>query len=147
MIVNNATALSLQQLWTPNRLEVWTSSVVEAPVRLPPPHPHPTPPPNPPKMAEGDKQQGAGKPSHPNYQNRCPPPLDLSAQLSAFDKASLRKTDTVVTLPDGKQVVEGKDEEGRTITKSISFGSLGYCGSLVEDLQVGEVLPGLIIGE
>ena len=98
-------------------------------------------------MAEGDKQQGAGKPSHPNYQNRCPPPLDLSAQLSAFDKASLRKTDTVVTLPDGKQVVEGKDEEGRTITKSISFGSLGYCGSLVEDLQVGEVLPGLIIGE
>ena len=96
-------------------------------------------------MADADKD--TGKAAHPHYQNRCPPPLDLSAQLSSFNKASLRKTDTVVTMPDGKQVVEGKDEMGRTITKSISFGSLGFCASVVEDLQVGEVLPGLIIGK
>lgn len=87
------------------------------------------------------------KPSHPHYQDRCPPPLNLSTQLSSFNKASLRKTDTVITLPDGRQVVEGKDEQGRTITKSISFGNLGYVGDVREDLQVGEILPGLIMGE
>ncbi|KAK7108999.1 dual specificity protein phosphatase 19-like [Littorina saxatilis] len=113
-------------------------------------------------LSDGDK------PVHPSYQDKCPPPLNLSgppplripdkssdgrtsppglsAQLTGFNKSSLRKTDTVVTMPDGRQVVEGKDDEGRTITKSVSFGSLGFCQGLMEDLQVGEVLPGLIIG-
>lgn len=88
--------------------------------------------------------------SHPHYQDRCPPPLDLSQslsqQLASFNKATLRKTETVVTLPDGRQVVEGKDDQGRTITKSVSFGSLGFVGVEQEDLQVGEILPGLIMG-
>ncbi|KAL8624103.1 hypothetical protein ACOMHN_036106 [Nucella lapillus] len=96
-------------------------------------------------MADGGDQAKGEPKSHPNYQNRCPPPLDL-AQLMTFNKGSLRKTDTVVTHPDGKQVVEGKDEEGHTITKSVSFGNLGYCSTDVEDLQVGQVLPGLIVG-
>ncbi|XP_076472329.1 dual specificity protein phosphatase 19-like [Babylonia areolata] len=92
-----------------------------------------------------EKDSGREPPSHPHYQDRCPPPLDL-AQLARFDRGSLRRTDTVVTHPDGRQVVEGKDEEGHTITKSISFGNLGFCSTDVEDLQVGHVLPGLIIG-
>lgn len=100
--------------------------------------------------AKESVQQASRKSSHPHYQDRCPPPLDLtfslSQQLASFNKASLRKTETVVTLPDGRQVLEGKDEQGRTITKSVSFGSLGFVGDVKQDLQVGEILPGLIMG-
>ncbi|KAK7493217.1 hypothetical protein BaRGS_00015554 [Batillaria attramentaria] len=102
-------------------------------------------------MADSEKPLPQRSPSkHPHYQDRCPPPLDLtqslSQQLTSFNKSSLRKTETVVTLPDGRQVVEGKDDQGRTITKSISFGSLGFVGVVQLDLQVGEILPGLIMG-
>ena len=75
-----------------------------------------------------------------------PPPSKLTQLLERFDKSSLRKTDTKVTTVDGRQIVEGKDDGGRMVVKSVITGELGYVGDLWQDLQVGEVLPGLIMG-
>ena len=70
----------------------------------------------------------------------------LFTQLKGFDKSSLHKTDTVVRTADGRSLVESKNDEGRTVVTQTSSGDYGFVPSVVEDLQVGEILPGLIMG-
>ncbi|XP_041367191.1 dual specificity protein phosphatase 19-like [Gigantopelta aegis] len=75
-----------------------------------------------------------------------PPPSKLTLLLAGFDRSALRQTDTTVTTVDGRQIVEGKDKRGRLVVKSVITGEQGYVGDVWQDLQVGEVLPGLIMG-
>lgn len=70
----------------------------------------------------------------------------LSSVLQNFDRSKLKKTDTTVITVDGRKIVETRDECGRSIVKSVSEGELGFVGDVKEDLQVGEILPGLIMG-
>ena len=70
----------------------------------------------------------------------------LFTQLKGFDKSNLHKTDTVVKTADGRSLVESKNDEGRTVVTQTSSGDYGFVPSVVEDLQVGEILPGLIMG-
>ena len=70
----------------------------------------------------------------------------LFTQLKGFDKSNLHKTDTVVRTADGRSLVESKNDEGRTVVTQTSSGDYGFVPSVVEDLQVGEILPGLIMG-
>ena len=70
----------------------------------------------------------------------------LFSQLQGFNKASLRKTDTVVKTADGRELLEHKTEEGTTVVTHTCIGGYGFVPSVVEDLQVGEILPGLIMG-
>ena len=61
-------------------------------------------------------------------------------------KTQLHKTETTVTYADGISLVESKDDDGKTVVKHTSSGSYGFVPSVVADLQVGEILPGLIMG-
>ena len=70
----------------------------------------------------------------------------LFTQLKGFDKSNLHKTDTVVRTADGRSLVESKNDEGRTVVTQTSSGDYGFVPSVVEDLQVGEIVPGLIMG-
>ena len=70
----------------------------------------------------------------------------LFSQLQGFDKTALRKTDTVVKTADGRELVEHKNEEGFTVVTHTNTGGYGFVPSVVEDLQVGEIMPGLIMG-
>ena len=70
----------------------------------------------------------------------------LLSQLRKFDKTQLHKTETTVTYADGISLVESKDDDGKTVVKHTSSGSYGFVPSVVADLQVGEILPGLIMG-
>ena len=75
-----------------------------------------------------------------------PDKKSLFSQLKSFDKSRLHKTDTVVTTADGRSLVESKNDEGRTVVTQTNSGTYGFVPSVVEDLQVGEILPGLIMG-
>ncbi|KAL3831705.1 hypothetical protein ACJMK2_023425 [Sinanodonta woodiana] len=71
------------------------------------------------------------------------PLLNLVRQ---FDQAKLKKTQTRVTTVDGRITTFEKDSTGKFVVKETQPGSLGYVGDIWQDLQVGEVLPGLILG-
>ncbi|KAL3831706.1 hypothetical protein ACJMK2_023425 [Sinanodonta woodiana] len=70
------------------------------------------------------------------------PLLNLVRQ---FDQAKLKKTQTRVTTVDGRITTFEKDSTGKFVVKETQPGSLGYVGDIWQDLQVGEVLPGLIL--
>ncbi|XP_064614144.1 dual specificity protein phosphatase 19-like [Liolophura sinensis] len=70
----------------------------------------------------------------------------LFASLQTFDKSKLKKTETSVTTVDGRRLLEKVDTHGRRTSHLVSQGILGYVGDVREDLQVAEVLPGLIMG-
>uniref|UniRef100_A0A0B7BPM4 Protein-serine/threonine phosphatase n=1 Tax=Arion vulgaris TaxID=1028688 RepID=A0A0B7BPM4_9EUPU len=74
-----------------------------------------------------------------------PPPLSLS-DLKSFDRSTLRKTETTVTNPDGSRIVEGKDDEGNPYRRPSESSLHGFVMDTIDDLQVAEVRPGLIIG-
>ena len=64
--------------------------------------------------------------------------------LKSFDKTKLKHTDTRVTTTDGSQVIEKRDSTGRVSVEKTG-PSYGFVPSFVEDLQVGEVVPGKLI--
>lgn len=70
----------------------------------------------------------------------------LFAALQAYDRSKLKKTETSVTTVDGRRLLEKVDNHGRRTSHLVSQGILGYVGDVREDLQVAEVLPGLIMG-
>ncbi|CAL1531731.1 unnamed protein product [Lymnaea stagnalis] len=74
-----------------------------------------------------------------------PSPLNLK-DLKHFDKNILRKTETIVTNPDGTRVVEGKDAQGIPYRRPSDSSLHGFVVDTDEDLQVAEVRPGLIMG-
>ncbi|GFO42042.1 dual specificity protein phosphatase 19 [Plakobranchus ocellatus] len=74
-----------------------------------------------------------------------PPPLKLS-DLKSFDKNALRKTETVVTHPDGSRVIEGKDDQGIAYRRPSASSQHGFVVDTAEDLQVAEVRPFLLMG-
>ena len=47
---------------------------------------------------------------------------------------------------DGRELVEHKNEEGKTVVTHTYIGGYGFVPSVVADLQVGEIMPGLIMG-
>ena len=74
------------------------------------------------------------------------PLAGFSDGVKNFDLSSLKKTKTVVTNPDGTRFVEEKDGGGKLQSKLSSDTSYGFVVDETLDLQVGEVLDGLIIG-
>ena len=47
---------------------------------------------------------------------------------------------------DGRVLVEHKNEEGKTVVTETYTGEYVFVPSVVDDLQVGEIMPGLIMG-
>ncbi|KAK3593002.1 hypothetical protein CHS0354_023234 [Potamilus streckersoni] len=66
--------------------------------------------------------------------------------VCGFNHAKLKKTQTRVTTIDGRITTYEKDSTGKLVVKEALPGSLGYVCDTRQDLQVGEVLPGLIMG-
>lgn len=64
--------------------------------------------------------------------------------LKSFDKSKLKHTDTKVTTTEGELLLEKRDSSGSVTMEKIS-PTYGFVPSFVEDLQVGEVLPGQLI--
>ena len=71
----------------------------------------------------------------------------LLKSLHAFDKKRLKHTDTQVKTIEGKHFVEKRDPNGEVKTEMMEGTTYGYVVSYVYDLQVGEILPNLIIGK
>ncbi|KAI0211683.1 Dual specificity protein phosphatase 19 [Lamellibrachia satsuma] len=67
-------------------------------------------------------------------------------EIKSFPKSALRTTSTLVTTPGGRQLKETLDADGTTNITELSVGSYGFVADYVPDLQVAEVLPGLIMG-
>ncbi|KAK0057996.1 dual specificity protein phosphatase 19 [Biomphalaria pfeifferi] len=74
-----------------------------------------------------------------------PSPLSLN-DLKLFDRNALRKTETLITNPDGSRIIEGKDEEGNLYRRPSTSSQHGFVVDWSEDLQVAEVRDGLIMG-
>ncbi|VDI11182.1 atypical dual specificity phosphatase [Mytilus galloprovincialis] len=71
----------------------------------------------------------------------------LLDSLKSFDKTKLKQTDTKITTTEGLQIVEKRDSHGRIIHELVGGRTYGFVASIVDDLQVGEVLSDhLIIG-
>lgn len=69
--------------------------------------------------------------------------------LKAFDKSTLKKTITKVTTVTGDQYVESKNEQGLTESRKVAENGTfkGFVVDPFADLQVGEILEGLILGK
>lgn len=72
--------------------------------------------------------------------------MSLCDELCRFSRTKLRHVDTIVVTEDGRKLLETIDNEGRISTRKISDGEWGFVGDVSQDLQVGEILPGVIIG-
>lgn len=68
--------------------------------------------------------------------------------LKTFDKSSLKKTATKITTETGDQFVEFKNDQGLTERRKVTENGdfRGFVVDLLADIQVGEILPGLILG-
>lgn len=68
--------------------------------------------------------------------------------LKTFDKSSLKKTATKITTETGDQFVEFKNDQGFTERRKVNENGdfKGFVVDLFADIQVGEILPGLILG-
>lgn len=68
--------------------------------------------------------------------------------LKTFDKSSLKKTATKITTETGDQFVEFKNDQGLTERRKVTENGdfRGFVVDLFADIQVGEILPGLILG-
>ncbi len=74
--------------------------------------------------------------------------MSLFSEITEFKKGSLKPTQTTITTAAGDQYVETKDEYGRLKQTRVATGATpGYLKDLKSDLQVGEILPGLIFGK
>lgn len=67
--------------------------------------------------------------------------------LKTFDKSSLKKTATKITTETGDQFVEYKNDHGLTERRKVTDNGnfRGFVVDLFADIQVGEILPGLLL--
>ena len=78
--------------------------------------------------------------------------MSFTSEIRGFSKAHLRSTTTAVTHLDGSKWVETRPsaERGyvisRSSTDSFSAG-YGYVVDVVPDLQIGWILPNLLLGQ
>lgn len=73
----------------------------------------------------------------------------FSRDICTFNRRSLRQVQTRVKTADGRSFVESKDETGTICVEASAphDRSVGFVPDLTPDLQLGEVLPGLYVGE
>lgn len=74
--------------------------------------------------------------------------MSFLSEIKGFSRSALRNTETTVTRADGRQYTEKMDEFGysRRVSRA-STGSAGYVVDFKPDLQVGRILPDLLLGE
>ena len=73
--------------------------------------------------------------------------MSILGDIKRFSKKKLKPTATTIRTVGGRCWTETHDKDGRTHIEKISDGALGFVGDYKPDLQVGLVLPGLIIGK
>ncbi|XP_060067093.1 dual specificity protein phosphatase 19-like [Ylistrum balloti] len=69
----------------------------------------------------------------------------LKDSLTGFKKSNLKKTDTKVTTAGGESFIESHDTDGKVVSKTTIGQSYGFVGWGIPDMQVGEILPGLLL--
>jgi len=70
----------------------------------------------------------------------------LLKEILQFGKARLSKAETRFTTEDGLRCIETQDEHGEFHLKQIEGAdTLGYVVDTNPDLQVGQILPGLLL--
>jgi len=77
--------------------------------------------------------------------------MSFTSEIRDFSKARLRSTSTTVTQLDGSKWVETRpsNEHGYVVSRSSedSYGAeYGYVVDVVPDLQIGWILPNLLLG-
>ena len=72
--------------------------------------------------------------------------MSFLKDIEGFSKKKLKSVDTEITTVDGRRLKETRDHYGRCHLENVG-GSLGYVGDVKPDLQVGEILDGVILGE
>ncbi|XP_046356197.1 dual specificity protein phosphatase 19-like [Haliotis rufescens] len=72
----------------------------------------------------------------------------ITGLVKEFDRSALKKTQTKVITVEGVQIIEERDARGKFVVHEVRQpnGILGYVADVRQDLQVGEVMPGLIVG-
>lgn len=68
-------------------------------------------------------------------------------EIRNFSHRKLKPTKTKVTTPSGEHVVEKRTGKGLQATKGDGPKGPGYVVDTKPDLQVGLIIPGLLIGE
>ncbi|XP_013402035.1 dual specificity protein phosphatase 19-like [Lingula anatina] len=72
--------------------------------------------------------------------------MSLLSDIEGFSKSKLKPVPTKVTTVDGRLLQEDKDSHGRTVVTVLDKGKLGFVGDTKRDLQVAEILPGVVMG-
>ena len=72
----------------------------------------------------------------------------MLSEIKQFSRDNLRKTVTMVTRLDGVQCVETRDEFGNMYSRELNSTppSNGYVLDFKPDLQIGQILPDLLLG-
>ena len=74
--------------------------------------------------------------------------MSFLSEIQGFKKAVLKTASTLITTADGSQYMETRDKYGHHKKTLVAVGAtLGYLADVKPDLQVGEILPGLILGK
>ena len=73
--------------------------------------------------------------------------MSFLSEIAGFSKSSLKATSTTFTTMGGRQYLETRDKYGRATRTLLAEGEdLAYIGDTKPDLQVGEILTGLLVG-
>uniref|UniRef100_A0A4D5R988 protein-serine/threonine phosphatase n=1 Tax=Scolopendra viridis TaxID=118503 RepID=A0A4D5R988_SCOVI len=72
--------------------------------------------------------------------------FNVLSEIRNFSSGKLRKVQTKVLTSDGRQLIETRDKHGRIISKETGKIAPGFVADVKPDLQVGEILPGLLLG-
>jgi len=77
--------------------------------------------------------------------------MSFTSEIKDFSKARLRSTATTVTQLDGSKWVESRpsDDRGNVVSRSSADScstGYGYVLDVVPDLQIGWILPNLLLG-
>lgn len=80
-----------------------------------------------------------------NVAEEMPIPSILK-QLQTFDKSKLSKSETKIKTVDGRELLESHDSCGNFKAVVTNKGAYGFVPDIRLDLQVGEIMPGLLQG-
>ncbi|OTF83907.1 hypothetical protein BLA29_012402, partial [Euroglyphus maynei] len=69
----------------------------------------------------------------------------LFNEIRNFSQRKLKKVETKVITGSGEQLTEKRSPKGLQQVKSDGINSLGYVVDTKPDLQVGMIIPGLLI--
>ena len=73
--------------------------------------------------------------------------MSFLKDIKGFSKKQLNTVATEISTVDGRRLKETRDDYGRSHLECIDDGGLGFVGDLKPDLQVGEIMEGMILGE